>query len=72
MSHWTITGRAVCGESRTHGSEGAERGRPLSATLLIQDLRNNIELCYTLHSALVLTHFGIFTTNPCHERIRTG
>ena len=27
---------------------------------------------YNLHSALVLTHFGIFTTNPCHERIRTG
>ena len=25
-----------------------------------------------LHSALVLTHFGIFTTNPRHERIRTG
>ena len=21
-------------------------------------------LCLTLHSALVLTHFGIFTTNP--------
>ena len=27
---------------------------------------------YILHSALVLTHFGIFTTNPRHERIRTG
>ena len=27
---------------------------------------------YNLHSALVLTHFGIFTTNPCYERIRTG
>ena len=25
-----------------------------------------------LHSALVLTHFGIFTTNPRHERICTG
>ena len=25
--------RAVCGESRTHGSEGALRGQPLTATL---------------------------------------
>ena len=24
----------MCGESRTHGSEGAVRGRPLTATLL--------------------------------------
>ena len=33
---------------------------------------NELDLLYNLHSALVLTHFGIFTTNPCHERIRTG
>ena len=25
--------KAVCGESRTHGLEGAEEGRPSSATL---------------------------------------
>ena len=25
--------RAVCGESRTHGSEGAVKGRPFTATL---------------------------------------
>ena len=30
--------KAVCGESRTHGLEGAEEGRPSSATLLSESV----------------------------------
>ena len=38
----------------------------------IDESRKVKNCAFNLHSALVLTHFGIFTINPRHERIRTG
>ena len=44
----------------------------LYSSRAIGTYRNGSDIDLTLHSALVLTHFGIFTINPRHERIRTG
>ena len=45
----TPKGKAVCGESRTHGLEGVVEGRPSTTTLLIRetcvDVRRITERC---------------------------
>ena len=47
-------------------------GKTMRATNKQEATVKHYQKTSNLHSALVLTHFGIFTTNPCHERIRTG